>query len=224
VLVSTVDLDAMREPVDTPAAVVIDVMRAFTVAPWCFARGATAVYLAPDVEAAVAAREFWPDALLLKDGATDAPFDLPNAPGHLRRADLRDRAVVQVTTNGTRGAHAVADVDLVLCASFVTAAATVRALAASEVPAVTLVVTKGDEDRALADYLAVLLTGGAPDPGGYLRRAEASSAAAELRRLGADPAHPEVHRDDAALCLDLDAFDFALRTHPQRGYLALMRC
>ncbi len=222
--VSTVQLDDLGEPVRTPAAVVIDVIRAFTTAPWCFARGAAAVHLAADVDAAAAARALWPDALLLKDGATDARFDLPNAPGQIRTVDLTGRTVVLVTTNGTRGAHAVADVDLVLCASFATAAATARVLTARAVSAVTLVVTKGEEDQALADYLAGLLTGADPDPVGYLSRANAAETAHETRRFGRDPGRPGVHADDVDLCLELDAFDFALRAHRDGRYLRLTRC
>jgi 2-phosphosulfolactate phosphatase len=221
---STVHLNDLSGPVGTEAAVVVDVMRAFTVAPWCFARGAAAVYLAADVEAAVNGRVTWPHALLLKDGATDPRFDLPNAPGVVRGADLQARTVVQVTGNGTRGAHAVGDVGLVLCAAFVTADATVRALRAAEVGTVTFVVTEGDEDSAFADYLTALLSGDDVDPAPYLGRAAAAPAAAELSRRSEDPRHPGVHPDDVALCLMLDEFDFALRTEPAGRYLRLAAC
>jgi 2-phosphosulfolactate phosphatase len=221
---STVQLNDLSGPVCTEAAVVVDVMRAFTAAPWCFARGAAAVYLAADVESAVASRTNWPDALLLKDGATDPRFDLPNAPGVVRGADLRARTVVQVTGNGTRGAHAVAGVDLVLCAAFVTARATARALRDAEVGTVTFVVTEGDEDSAFADYLTAILSGETVDAAPYLRRAETSPAADELRRRADDSRHPGVHPDDVELCLELDEFDFALRAEPAGRYLRLAVC
>jgi 2-phosphosulfolactate phosphatase len=224
VRVSTVHLNELAGPVPRSAAVVIDVMRAFTVAPWCFARGAAAVRLAPSIAAAVAARARWPSALLLKDGGADPRFDLSNAPGYIRRLDLRGQTIVQVTGNGTRGAHAVGDLDLVLCASFVTAGATARALTEQRVGAVTMLVTEGDEDRALADYLTALLTGAAPDPAGYLQRAGASDAAAELRRRGGDDRFPGNHADDADLCLQLDVFDFALRAEPDENFLSLTPC
>jgi 2-phosphosulfolactate phosphatase len=182
------------------------------------------VLLARDVEDALAARERWSDALLLKDGTVDPRFDLANSPGQLRAADLSGRTVVQVTGNGTRGAHAVANADVVLCTAFVTAEATLRALQAlvdQDVDALTMVVTEGDEDRALADYLTDRLLGSAADPAQYLARADSSPAAAELRRRGGDERFAGNHRDDAALCLKLDAFDFALRARTEGDYLSL---
>jgi 2-phosphosulfolactate phosphatase len=221
---STTHLRDLAGPVRTDAAVVIDVMRAFTVAPWCLARGASAVYLAADVESAVAGRTRWPDALLLKDGDPDHRFDLPNAPGVVQCADLHGRTIVQVTGNGTRGAHAVADVELVLCASFVTAHATARALRDADVAAVTFVVTEGDEDRAFADYLTAIISGDIVEATPYLRRAAASPAADELRRRGDDPHHGGVHPEDAGLCLELDRFDFSLNTQPDGEFLRLVTC
>jgi 2-phosphosulfolactate phosphatase len=223
VRVSIVHLNNLTGPVRTPAAVVIDVMRAFTVAPWCFARGAAELHLARSVEDAVAAKRRWPDALLLKDGLPDPRFDLANAPGQLRDADLSGHTIVQVTNNGTRGAYAAVDAKLLLCAGFVTAGATVRALVEHEVDAVTVVVTEGDEDRALADYLAARLNGQARDAGDFLDRAGRSPAATELLRRGSDERYPGNHPDDAALCLQLDTFDFALRARPADGYLSVVK-
>lgn len=209
-------------------AVVIDVIRAFTVAPWCLERGAAAVLLASSVEAAVAARDAsYPDALLLKDGPADPRFALPNAPGRIAREDLTGRTVVQRTGNGTRGAHAVARTPLVLCSSFVTAAATAEAVRAARPGGVVLIPTEGDEDWALADYLAAVLhDGGArPDPSPYLDRVVRSPAGVECAERGADEGYPGVDPDDLARCLELDRFDHALRAVPQPdGLLAVHRC
>ena len=203
------------------AAVVIDVLRAFTVAAWCYARGAQDVLLAPTVEAAIIGRADWPSALLLKDGSPDERFDLPNAPGIVAATDLSGRTVIQTTGNGTRGAHAVAGASHLLCASFATAAATARALREAGSATVALVVTEGEEDLAFADYLSALLFGDRPEPATYLARAARSPAAQELRERSHDPAFPGVHPDDLELCLQVNRFDFALRAEPAGGLLRL---
>lgn len=69
-------------------AVVIDVIRAFTVAPWVLRRGAQQLILAPDASSALDAQAAkWPGALLVKDRAPDSRF-LPNAPGLISTLDL----------------------------------------------------------------------------------------------------------------------------------------
>lgn len=204
--------DLPRSGASPDVAVVIDVIRAFTVAPWVLARGADRLLFAPNVDAAVAARADHPDALLLKDRGADPRFALPNSPGRIAREDLRGRTVIQVTGNGTRGAFAVGRVPLLLCASFVTAAATARAITQVAPARVLLVPTEGDEDHALADYLAALLDGGRPvDPAPYLDRVVASPAGRECATRGSEEAWPGFHADDLMRCLEIDAIDAAVR-------------
>lgn len=197
-------------------AVVIDVVRAFTVAPWCLHRGARRLLLARTVEDALTARaDRFGDALLLKDGEPDLRFALPNAPGRIAGEDLSGATVLQRTGNGTRGAHAVAGVPLVLCAALVTASATAAAVAATAADDVVLVLTEGDEDAALADLLLEILEHGpAVDPERYRARAERSPAAQECRDRGPDPAWPGFHEDDLRRCLEVDRFDRAVAAQP----------
>lgn len=222
--IQTQHVNDLTGPIDADVAVVIDVIRAFTVAPWCLARGASRLLFAPGVEEAVRSQAAHiPDALLLKDRAADPRFALPNAPGRIAREDLTGRTVIQVTGNGTRGAYAVGPVPIVLCASFVTAAATARAVLAADPERVILVPTEGDEDVALADYLTAMLDGGAsPDPAPYLARVVASAAGRQCAERGADPAFAGFDPDDLRRCLEIDAFDRALRVAPQpNGLLAV---
>ncbi|MEU2294665.1 2-phosphosulfolactate phosphatase [Streptomyces bacillaris] len=203
----------MGELRSTPSvAVVVDVMRAFTVAAWAFARGAEKIVLAGSPDEALALKARNPEWIALKDGAPAPGFDTVNSPGLLRSLDLGGRTVVQKTTAGTVGALAVRDASLVLCAGFVVAEATARVLRARGGESVTYVVTgedgRADEDLACAQYIARRATEDGPgtDPADYLRRARESRAAHELAegvRLG-------VHPDDIALCLELDRFPFAM--------------
>ncbi len=193
-----------------PVAVVVDVMRAFTVAAWAFARGAEKIVLAGSLEEALDLKAGHPDRVALKDGPLMPGFDLVNSPGLLRSADLAGRTVVQKTTAGTVGALAVRDAPLVLCAGFVVAEATAGLLRERGAERVTFVVTgedgRADEDLACAQYIAGRADGDGADAAGFLRRAAASRAATELARGVRQGAHP----DDVALCLEADRFPFAM--------------
>nr|WP_127896680.1 2-phosphosulfolactate phosphatase [Streptomyces sp. S10(2018)] len=199
------------EVTEAPAvAVVVDVMRAFTVAAWAFARGAEKIVLAGSLEEALDLKAGHPDRVALKDGPLVPGFDLVNSPGLLRSADLAGRTVVQKTTAGTVGALAVREAPLVLCAGFVVAEATAGLLRERGAERVTFVVTgedgRADEDLACAQYIAGRADGDGADAGGFLRRAAASRAATEL----AQGVRQGVHPDDVALCLEADRFPFAM--------------
>ncbi|MFD4035420.1 2-phosphosulfolactate phosphatase [Streptomyces sp. NPDC058637] len=211
--------------VETPSvAVVVDVMRAFTVAAWAFAQGAEKIVLAESLDEALALKARHPDWVALKDGPPAPGFDAVNSPGLLRSVDLGGRTVVQKTTAGTVGALAVKDARLVLCAGFVVAEATARLLRTRGGDSVTFVVTgedgRADEDLACAQYIARRATGAGTDAAEYLRRAAASRAATELR----DGVRQGVHPDDVALCVELDRFPFAMVATLEDSLMVLRRC
>ncbi|MEU3482659.1 2-phosphosulfolactate phosphatase [Streptomyces sp. NPDC033754] len=202
---------AIPDLVDTPpVAVVIDVMRAYTVAAWAFAQGAEKIVLAESLDDALALKARHPDWVALKDGPPAPGFDAVNSPSMLRSVDLGGRTVVQKTTAGTVGALAVKDAPLVLCAGFVVAEATARLLRERGSDQVTFVVTgedgRADEDLACAQYIARRVTEADTDAAEFLRRGAESRAAAELLEGVRHGSHP----DDVALCLELDRFPFAM--------------
>ncbi|MEU9419399.1 2-phosphosulfolactate phosphatase [Streptomyces sp. NPDC048272] len=197
--------------VDVPSvAVVVDVMRAFTVAAWAFAQGAEKIVLAGSLDEALALKASHPEWVALKDGPRAPGFEMVNSPGLLRSVDLGGRTVVQKTTAGTVGALAVKEASLVLCAGFVVAEATARLLRTRGSDSVTFVVTgedgRADEDLACAQYIAGRATDAGTDAAEFLRRAAQSRAAAEL----IEGVRQGVHPDDVALCLELDRFPFAM--------------
>ncbi|MFF7446566.1 MULTISPECIES: 2-phosphosulfolactate phosphatase [unclassified Streptomyces] len=237
--------------VDVPSvAVVVDVMRAFTVAAWAFGQGAEKIVLAGSLEEALALKARHPDWVTLKDGPPTPGFDTVNSPGLLRSMDLAGRTVVQKTTAGTVGALAVREAPLVLCASFAVAGATARALRAHGGENVTFVVTgedgQADEDLACAQYIARRATEPRTDATEFPRRAtEPRTDAAEFRRRATEPGtdatqflrraaasraavelstgvREGVHPDDVALCLELDRFPFAMVATPE-GPLMVLR-
>ncbi len=215
----------IAELVEAPSvAVVVDVMRAFTVASWAFARGADKIVLAGSLDEALALKARHPDWLALKDGPPAPGFDTVNSPGLLRSMDLGGRTVVQKTTAGTVGALAVKEASLVLCAGFVVAEATARVLRARGCNGVTFVITgedgQAEEDLACAQYIARRATEARTDAAEFLRRAAASRAAAELAEGVRQGAHP----DDVALCLELDRFPFAMVATSEDSLMVLRTC
>ncbi|MFH8336681.1 2-phosphosulfolactate phosphatase [Streptomyces sp. AM6-12] len=213
---------------DAPAApdvaVVVDVMRAFTVAASALHRGAERIVFARTREEALALKARDPGRLAFQDGAPAPGFDLANSPARLRSLDVRGRTIVQKTTAGTTGALAVADAGLVLCASFLVAGATAGVLRRAGARTVTFVVTgedgRAEEDRACAEYIAALVRAADPDPSPYLERARRSAAAAELTE-GVRRGWPGVHPEDVELCLDADSVPFAMVAAPTDGHLVL---
>ncbi|MFG3437470.1 2-phosphosulfolactate phosphatase [Nonomuraea sp. NPDC047897] len=193
-----------------PVAVVVDVMRAFTVAAWAFAQGAEKIVLAGSLDEALALKARHPGWLALKDGPPAPGFDAVNSPALLRSVDLGGRTVVQKTTAGTVGALAVKEAPLALCAGFVVAGATAQLLRTHGSDRVAFVVTgedgQADEDLACAQYIARRVTETGVDAAEFLRRAAGSRAAAEL----AEGVRQGVHPDDVALCLEVDRFPFAM--------------
>ncbi|MFJ7153922.1 2-phosphosulfolactate phosphatase [Streptomyces sp. NPDC101118] len=202
-------------------AVVVDVMRAFTVAAWAFARGAEKIVLAESLDEALELKARHPAWVALKDGPPSAGFDHVNSPGLLRSADLGGRTLVQKTTAGTVGALAVKEASLVLCASFAVAEATARLLRSRGGDSITFVVTgedgRAEEDLACAQYIARRATGARTDAAPFLHRARTSRAAAEL----AEGVRRGVHPDDVALCLELDRFPFAMVASPEDSLMVL---
>ncbi|SEE21246.1 2-phosphosulfolactate phosphatase [Streptomyces sp. 2131.1] len=203
-------------------AVVVDVMRACTVAAWAFARGTEKIVLAGSLDEAPALKSRHPDWVALKDGAPAPGVDAVNSPGQLRSRDPSGRTVVQKTTAGTVGALAVKDAPLVLCAGFVVAEATARLLRQRTGGDVTFVVTgedgRAEEDLACAQYIARRAAGEAVDAEPFLRRAGDSRAAAELARGCARGPTPRTWR----YCLELDRFSFAI-VATQEDSLVMLR-
>ncbi|MFG2123074.1 2-phosphosulfolactate phosphatase [Streptomyces sp. NPDC048710] len=211
-------------PTSPDVAVVVDVMRAFTVAAWAFRRGAEKIVFAGTQEEALELKARNPGWLAFQDGPPVPGFDLANSPARLRSLEVRGRTVVQKTTAGTAGALAVADARLLLCASFLVAGATAEVLRRARPDTVTFVVTgdggRAEEDLACAQYIAARTDSPTADPAPYLDRARHSDAAARLAegvRLGWEGVHPE----DVPMCLRANTFPFAMAATRMDGHLVL---
>jgi 2-phosphosulfolactate phosphatase len=210
---------ALADAAADEAVVVIDVLRAFTTVPWLYHRGAARVLAVDTTERAEALRRGpLPDALLAGEvgGAPPAGFDLGNSPTEVAALDdgaLTGRTVIHRTSAGTQGLVRTAGSGVSFAASFVTAAATARALREQGPSRITFVITgaslgrDGDEDLAAAELIAARVAGHDPDPAPYLARVALADAGRSFAPDGPDWAPPA---DLQAAC-DVDRFDLALR-------------
>lgn len=158
--------------------IVIDVIRAFTVAGYAFDRGAQALWLVREIEEALALRKrVWEESTLTEKprvylagevgGKLIPGFDFNNSPALMSRASVQDSLLIQRTGAGTQGAVAVAHTPYILLCAFTNAQATAayaRTLAAQTNDTITLFPTGtmhdfayGNEDVFCADYVEALL-------------------------------------------------------------------
>ncbi len=150
--------------------IVIDVIRAFTVAAYAFAGGARRLWLVRTTDEAFALRQQEPQTMLAGEigGRLIPGFDLNNSPSLMSATDVRGYTIIQRTGAGTQGAVGAVNADYLLICSLANARATVacaRKLAEKTGGLVTLLPTEGSsqhlpytgEDSICADYLEALL-------------------------------------------------------------------
>src|SRR6266567_3194754 len=200
--------------------IVIDVIRAFSVAAYALACGAQALWLVRTVEEAFALRERNPEVLLIGEigGRLIPGFDLNNSPALMTASDVRGRVLVQRTGAGTQGALAVANATHILLCSLVNARATAtyaRRLTETTNGLITLHPTGGgpgnrelEEDGICADYVEALLRGRED------AREMLEQGITGLREAGRfetwQQGDPDFPQEDIPAVLDIDRFDFAM--------------
>ena len=200
--------------------VIIDVFRAFTCEPLMYHYGAERIMLEGDIERC---REFRGDAILVGE-MNEVPiegFDLTNSPSLIMekgRAFFEGRSVIHRTTSGVTGAIAALEhSDEVLLASFVNARATAAWLKRKNPPVVCIVamgirsMQKAPEDEYCGDYIESLLTGKPYDHIVAMHEILMHETAQKFTR-GDKPYLP---KEDPAICIQRDLFDFVLRA--ERG-------
>lgn len=209
------------------AAVIIDVLRAFTVSAYALARGARECRLYATVEEAREAAGGLGDRAVLSaeiDGLPVPGIPVSNSPTLVLERQLEGRVLVQRTTSGVQAALAAQHCNHVLAAALVVATATAAHLRRLDPEVVTLVATGAPlghpEDRACADAMEALLEGRpAPPLDELLAPLRASD---RYRRLAAGE-QPGFPATDLDLALRLDAFDFAMPVEPSGAAATVTR-
>ena len=215
-------IDPQEVPEAGSIVIVIDVIRAFTVAAYAFAGGADRLWLVRTVPEAFTLREQEPKALLAGEvgGHLIPGFDFNNSPSLMATSDVRGRLLIQRTGAGTQGAVKSAHAKHLLICSLVNARATtlfvqklVEASASQEL--VTLLPTSYpdgnialSEDNVCADYLQALLREREDAP------EIVNVGINRLRKLNRfaflESGDPDMPSQDIAAILDVNRFPFAM--------------
>jgi len=197
-------------------ALVIDVFRAFTVAPHAMAAGASRILPVGAIEDALALRTVMPDAVLVGERhARRLPgFDAGNSPTEILAVGVKGRPVVHTTHAGTQGLVNATGADEVLAASLVNVSALVRYVRSRKLRHVTIVRMGHEarercaEDDLCAEALVALFEGGMP-PTTEQARDRLRDAPAAVKFF--DPEADWAPRTDFDYCTEVDRFDFVLR-------------
>jgi len=201
-------------------AVVIDVLRSFTVSAYALAGGARECRLVTTTDEARALAASAPEAVICaeEDGLPVQGIAISNSPTQIREIDLSGRVLVQRSSAGTPVAASVpAGVDI-FAASLVVARATALACLSMRPATLTLIASADyPEDHACAHYMEALIHGDTPDIEGLLQPLKESERYSHLKS-GAWPGFPPT---DLELALAPDRFAFAMPVARANGYLRL---
>jgi 2-phosphosulfolactate phosphatase len=199
-------------------AVVIDVLRSFTVSAYALAGGARECRLVPTVAEALALAARVPGAVLSaeENGLPVAGIAISNSPTQISAASLQGSTVIQRSSAGTPVAAAVKPGLDIFAASLVVARATAQACLLRRPEAVTLVASADfPEDHACARYIQAIIRG---EPVAVDELLIPLRASDRYRRLvsGEWPGFPP---SDLSMALVPDRFDFAMPAVREPGYL-----
>lgn len=200
--------------------IVIDVLRAFSVAGYAFAGGARSFWLVRTWEEALALREREPGALVGGEigGRLIPGFDFNNSPSQMAMRDVRDRLLIQRTGAGTQGAVAANGADVVLLCALTNASATAiyaHQLATQTGAEITLFPTarietntSRTEDDICADYVEALLQG---QSDGREILSQGLAYLAEIGRFAHwQKGDPDLPAADIPAILEVNRFPFAM--------------
>lgn len=200
--------------------VVIDVLRAFTTAAYCFAAGVKEITLVSSAEEALQMHKEDASLILMgeQDGAPIKGFHYGNSPAAIMKASLFGRRVVQRTSCGTQGVVACRHADQLMIASFVVADSTLEHIEYLSPKQVSFIVTgthNGDEDLAFAEYMKHRLSKKNVSLLPFLDRVRNSPEG----RIFADPNVLEFSKEDLELAVQANRFSFAMEVEKHDGKL-----
>ncbi|MFO8090435.1 MAG: 2-phosphosulfolactate phosphatase [Desulfatiglandaceae bacterium] len=205
--------------------VIVDVFRAFTVAPILLHLGVREIRLVASPAEGLALKSSDPELILVGevDGVPIDGFDFGNSPTEIIRKNksfFLDKRAAQRTSAGVQGALIALDhADEVLAASFVTASATaarIRRMAPERVSIVAMgknMEKQAPEDESCARCIAALLREDEYDHFRAVRKILLDPAIGRFT----DGTRPYLPAEDPALCLQLNLFPFVVKVEKDDG-------
>jgi 2-phosphosulfolactate phosphatase len=193
--------------------IVIDVIRAFTVAHYAFLRDAKEIILVGSSEEAFLLKTKNPHYLLAGEtqGLPIEGFDLDNSPRRMAEADVAGKTLVQKTTNGVRATLNALEADAVFVTGFSNARKTAEFIKRnwSRDSTVNIIASHpdGDDDLACAEYIKSTLLG-----------LECLTSEETIRRVKGcqpaqkffDPCKPQFDSQDISYCIKELSGDFVM--------------
>lgn len=201
----------------TDIAVIIDVLRAATVAAYLLEAGVDSILPVSTADEAFGHKHNNPDILLVGEdqGIKISGFDMGNSPSEIKqRQDLHGKQVIHRSTTGTQGLVNAQRAQEILFGSFVTAGAIINHLKSQPDRDITLVPMYALEDQLFAEYLRDSLLGKQPRSLETIKQQVAQDEWPKKTFL--NPENQSFPEDDFHLSLQEDIFDFFPVVHQGR--------
>ncbi|MEC1434567.1 2-phosphosulfolactate phosphatase [Bacillus spizizenii] len=199
--------------------IVIDVIRAFTVAHYAFIGGAKEILLVGTAEEAFALKDTSPDYVLTGEekGVGISGFDLDNSPKRMAMQDMADKRLIQKTTNGVTAALGALKAKHLFVTGFSNAKTTaehVKTLAVTDcVMNIVASHPSGDDDMACAEYIKGIIEGtNAVTAAEVIERIKRSSVAEKFF----DRSQPLFDPEDISYCTKELTGDFVMKVKQER--------
>ncbi|PLR78714.1 2-phosphosulfolactate phosphatase [Bacillus sp. V3-13] len=208
--------------------IVIDVIRAFTVAHYAFRGGVKEILLIKEVSEAVSLKEKYPHYLLAGEvgGLPIEGFDLDNSPRNVSVHDIFGKTIVQKTTNGVKATLNALEANEVFVTGFSNARTTaehVKKIAAQNDDVVINIIAShpdGDDDLACAQYMKSIIEGVYSMNSEEVVKRIVNCRAAEKFF---DESKPEFHRDDIFYCIKELPENFVMKVDIGRGIPRILK-
>ncbi len=190
-------------------AVIIDVLRAATVAAYLLNKDVTSIIPVATKEEAFAHKKDHPDTILIGEnhGIKISGFDIGNSPYEIdKHANLKGKCAVHRSSKGTQGIVNAINAQEVIFGSFVTHTAIITHLMQAQSHNITLVPMYAIEDHLYAQYLQAHLQGTLQQPIGAIKQQLMDEP--HVRGKFFDPNNHHFPEEDFHLCIQESVFDF----------------
>jgi 2-phosphosulfolactate phosphatase len=193
-------------------AVIIDVLRAFSVEAYIFANGGDKIIPVLTLEEALQLKKENPDYILVgeRGGVKPEGFDFGNSPTEVQEINFSGKTIIHTTSNGTKGLINAVNADVVLAGSFLVAESIIRYFKKNNFEIISFVSTSpypdmDNEDLLMAYYVSDLLNGKHVDESAIkVAILNVPARAFLINEAG-------VRKTDIEVCLEFNKFDFVIK-------------